>query len=92
MKKLAVKFEGYEILSVDDFDVFAFYQDLWKTDSKKQDAVRQGIAHSDGCILNCMRLRINAKDKDTTNAQDDTIVKVYRSKYIIPLDFELLET
>ena len=31
IKKLAVKFEGNEIMSVDDFDVFACYQDLWKT-------------------------------------------------------------
>ena len=28
VKKLAVKFEGNEIISVDDFDVFACYQDL----------------------------------------------------------------
>ena len=28
VKKLAVKFEGNEIMSVDNFDVFACYQDL----------------------------------------------------------------
>ena len=28
VKKLAVKFEGNEILSIDDFDVFRCYQDL----------------------------------------------------------------
>ena len=28
VKKLAVKFEGNEILSIDDFDIFACYQDL----------------------------------------------------------------
>ena len=43
MKKLAVKFERNEILSVDDFDIFACYQDLWKTMSEKRDAIRQGI-------------------------------------------------
>ena len=31
IKKLAVKFELIEIMSVDDFDIFACYQDLWKT-------------------------------------------------------------
>ena len=31
MNKLAVKFEGNEIMSVDDFDVFACHRDLWKT-------------------------------------------------------------
>ena len=30
IKKLAVKFEGSEILSIDDFDIFECYRDLWK--------------------------------------------------------------
>ena len=37
--KLAVKFEGNEIMSVDDFDVFACYRDLWKTKSGKRNAI-----------------------------------------------------
>ena len=49
VKKLAVKFEGYEILSVDVSDMFACYRDLWKTESEKRNAVRQGIIHSSGC-------------------------------------------
>ena len=36
IKKLVVKFEGNEILNVDDFDIFACYQDLWKTKSEKR--------------------------------------------------------
>ena len=36
IKKSAVKFEGNEILSVDDFDISACYQDLWKTKSEKK--------------------------------------------------------
>ena len=35
VKKLAAKFEGNEILSIDNFDIFACYQDLWKTESEK---------------------------------------------------------
>ena len=92
VKKLAVKFEGNEILSVDDFDVSACYQDLWKTDSEKRNALRQGIIHSDGCTLKCTKLRINAKDKDATNAQDDATSKAYANKFIIPLDFEMLDS
>ena len=38
VKKLVVKFEGNEIMSVDDFDVFACYRDLWKTKSEKRNA------------------------------------------------------
>ena len=43
VKKLAVKFEGNEIMSADDFDVFACYRDLWKTKSEKRNAIHQGI-------------------------------------------------
>ena len=39
IKKLAVKFEGNEIMSVDDFNVFACYRDLWKTKSEKRNAM-----------------------------------------------------
>ena len=61
MKKLAVKFEGNKIMSVDNSNVFACYQDLWKTESEKRNAIRihQGIISIDGCMENCIKLRIN---------------------------------
>ena len=67
MKKLAVKFEGNEIMSVDNFDLFACYRDLWKTKSEKRNAIRQGIISTNGCMENCIKLRINAGDKSTGN-------------------------
>ena len=73
IKKLAVKFEGNEIMSVDDFDVLACYQDLWKTKSEKRNAIQQGIIFTDGCTENCIKLRKNAGDKSTSNAQDKAI-------------------
>ena len=39
IKKLAVKFEGNGILSIDNYDVFACYRDLWKTKSEKKNAI-----------------------------------------------------
>ena len=92
VKKLAVKFEGNEIMSVDDFDVFACYQDLWKTKSEKRNAIRQGIISNDRCTENCIKLRINAGDKNTSNTQDKAIANAYRNKFIIPLDFEMLDS
>ena len=92
VKKLAVKFEGNEILSIDDFDIFACYRDLWKTASEKKNAIWQGIISTDGCIPNCIKLRINAGGKDATNAQDKAIADAYRNKFIIPLDFEMLDS
>ena len=64
IKKLAVKFEGNEIMSVDNYDIFACYQDLWKTKSEKRNAIREGIISTDGCTENCIKLKINAGDKN----------------------------
>ena len=92
IKKLLVKFEGNEILSIDNFDIFACYQDLWKTKSEKKNAIRQGIISNGGCTNNCIKLRINAGDKSTSNGQDNAIADTYGNKFIIPLDFEMLES
>ena len=79
-------------MSLDDFDVFACYRDLWKTKSEKRNAIRQGIIFTDGYMENCIKLRINAGDKSTGNAQDKAIADVYGNKFIIPLDFEMLDS
>ena len=92
IKKLAVKFEENEIMSVDDYDIFACYQDLWKTKSEKRNAIRQGIISNDGYMENCIKLRINAGDKNASNAQDKAIADAYGNKFIIPLDFEMLDS
>ena len=92
IKKLAVKFEGNEIMSVDNFDMLACYRDLWKTKSEKRNAIQQGIISTDGCMENCIKLRINAGDKSTSNTQDKAVADVYRNKFIIPLDFEMLDS
>ena len=92
VKKLTVKFEGNEIMSVDDFDVFACYRDLWKIQSEKRNAIHQGIISTDGCTENCLKLRINTGDKSTGNAQDNAIANTYGNKFIIPLDFEMLDS
>ena len=70
VKELAVKFEGNDMLDVNDFDVFACCQDLWKTVSEKRNAVRQSIIHSGGCTENCMKLQMNASDKNALKKRD----------------------
>ena len=39
-----------------------------------------------------MKLIIYAGDKDATNAQDAAIANAYGNKFIIPLDFEMLDS
>ena len=92
IKKLAVKFEGNEIMSVDDFDVLACYQDLWKTKSEKRNTIGHGFISNDWCTENCIKLRINAGNKDATNAQDKAFADTYGNRFIIPLDFEMLDS
>ena len=41
---------------------------------------------------NCIKLRINAGDKNAVVAQDKAIADAYRNKFIIPLDFEMLDS
>ena len=41
---------------------------------------------------NCIKLRINAGHKDATNDQDKAIADAYGNKFIIPLDFEMLDS
>ena len=92
IQKLAVKFEGKGILCIDDFDIFACYRDLRKTKSGKINAVRQGIISTEGCMPNCIKLRINAGDKSALVTQDKAIADAYGNKFIIPLDLEMLES
>ena len=63
VEKVVVKFESNEILSIDNFNVFTCYRDLWKTKLEKRNAVRQGIISNDGYTENCIKLRIHAKSK-----------------------------
>ena len=79
-------------MSVDDFDVFACYRDLWKTKSENRNEICQGTISNDGCTENCIKLRINAGDKNASKAQDKVIADAYGNKFILPLDFEMLDS
>ena len=59
---------------------------------RKEKCHRQGIISNDGYMENCIKLRINAGDKSTANKKDSVIADAYRNKFIIPLDFEMLDS
>ena len=48
IRKLIVKLEGNEIISIDDCDIFYSYYDCWKSTTEKHNAVVQGIVEV-GC-------------------------------------------
>ena len=60
-------------MSIDDYDIFVCYRDLWKTKSEKRNAIQQAIISADGCMENCIKLRINAGDKSISNKQDNLL-------------------
>ena len=72
IRKLVVKLEGNEIISIDDYDVLFPYIDSWKTATERGNAVFQGIAEADGQMENAIKHRINATDK-ANNAKDQTV-------------------
>ena len=45
-----------------------------------------------GVHPNCIKLRINAGDKNVSVTQDKTIADAYGNKFIIPLNFEMLDS
>ena len=79
-------------MRIDNHDIFACYRDLWKAKSEKRNAIRRGIISDDGCTENCIKLRINTADKSTGNKQDKAIADTYGNKFVIPLDFEMLDS
>ena len=91
IRKLVVKLEGNEIISINDYDVLYSYYDCWKTATERHNAIFQGIVETDGQTENAIKHRINATDK-ANNAKDQTVASIYDNRFCIPLDFEILET
>ena len=91
IRKLAVKLEGNEIISIDDYDILYSFYDCWKCKTERLNAVFQGIVEAEGQNENAIRHRINATNK-TNDAKDQTVASIYDNRFCIPLDFEILET
>ena len=91
IRKLVVKLEGNEIISIDDYDILYSYYDRWKCTTERVNAVFQGIVEADGQTENAIKHRINASDK-ANNAKDQTVASIYDNRFCIPLDFEILES
>ena len=91
IRKLVVKLEGNEIISIDDYDVLYSYYDCWKTTTERCNCVFQGIVEADGQSENTIKHRINADDK-ANNAKDQIVASIFDNRFCIPLDFEILES
>ena len=91
IRKLVVKLEGNEIISIDDYDVLYSYYDCWKTATERRNAIFQSIVEAEGQTENAIKHRINAGNK-ANDAKDQTVASIYDNHFCIPLDFEILES
>lgn len=85
-----VQISGNVIHSVDNSDVFYTFDDLWKMVGEWKNAHYQGIDTSNGC--NVTKFRIGAANGKATIVADKVIADVYKNRYCIPPDYELLES
>ena len=90
IRKLVVKLEGNEIISIDDYDIIYSYYDCWKSTAERCNAVFQGIVEDGGQSENAIKHRIDADDK-TDVVNDKTVAAILDNKFCIPLDFEILK-
>ena len=91
IRKLVVKLEGNEIISIDDYDILYSYYDCWKCKTERLNAVFQGIVEADGQSENAIKHWINTTDK-ANNAKDQTVASIYDNGFCIPLVFEILKS
>ena len=91
IRKLVVKLEGNEIISIDDYDILCSFYDCWKCKTERLNAVFQSIVEADGQTENAIKHRINSGDK-ASNAKDQTVASIFNNHFCIPLDFEILES
>ena len=75
IRKLVVKLESNEIISIDNYDILYSYYDCWKCKTERLNAVFQGIVEADGQTENAIKHRINAGNKaDVVN--DITVASI----------------
>ena len=91
IRKLVVKLEGNEIISIDDYDILYSYYDCWKCKTERLNAVFQGLVEADGQTENAIKHRINATDK-ADDVNHITVASIYDNRFCIPLDFKILES
>ena len=91
IRKLIVKLEGNEIISIDDYNILYSFYDCWKCKTERLSAVFQAIVEADGQTENAIKHRKNTTDKADV-ANNITVASIYDNCFWIPLDIEILES
>ncbi len=85
ISKLIVKFGAEELYSLSEYNLYSTFKDLWLTKSQRENLVFQGIQETTFRALRSVK-------KTTNDATHARLLEIYKTKYKIPLDFELLTT
>ena len=80
IRKLVLKLEGNEMISIDDYDVLYSCYDCWKCTTERLNTVFQGIVEADGQTENAIKHRINAGNK-ANDAKDQTVASIYDNRF-----------
>ena len=86
VKKTTLRISGNEVMSIDDSDIYHCYVDLWKSPSERANMAYQGIGKD-----NMLKHRVGSGNA-SSDKEDEAVANVYKKRFCIPLDFELLET
>ena len=73
-------------MSIDDCDIYHCYLDLLKCPTERVNMAYQGIG-----MDNMLKHRVCAGDA-SSDKEDEAIGDAYKSRFCIPLDFEMLKT
>ena len=86
--KMTISFNGKEIQSIQDFDIWQLYNDQWLSKKQREIRVEQGI--DDEGNVNKIRVKSYKAEAAGSN-QDNAIAKAYGNRFSIPLSefFEL---
>ena len=82
---LKVKFGGEVIQDTQRYDLLKTYNNPFLSKEEREDRLKQGISS-----VNMRKLRTNAGDKVTTDAEEVALASVHNTKYRIPLDHPVL--
>ena len=84
VSKRVIKVNENEVLSLDSRDVFDDYRDLWLSKRERTNAAFQGI-----CNDKVNDSRVKKKTASVTGG-DKALADMYKNRFCIPLDFEML--
>ena len=81
--QMSVNYEGNEINTIQDFDIWQLYNDLWLSDKERQLLIEQGLDDDDG---NVNKVRVKSHNAESAaSVSEKAIAKVYGNRFCIPL-------